>query len=64
MPIKKWSSKKIISANIKELVTSKPWKTREKAIKTIAKNEWITPKQAKIKQAVAISYSKAKKGKK
>lgn len=61
MPLKKGSNSKVISANVRELSTSKPSPARAKAIKTIAKKEGITPKQAKVKQAVAISYSKAKK---
>jgi hypothetical protein len=61
MPLKKGSSPKIISANVRELSTSKPGAARAKAIKTIAKKEGITPKQAKVKQAVAISYSQSKK---
>jgi len=63
MPLKKGSSSKVISANVRELSTSKPSAARAKAIKTIAKKEGISPKQAKIKQAVAISYAKAKKKK-
>lgn len=61
MPLKKGSSSKVISANVRELSTSKPSAARAKAIKTIAKKEGISPKKAKIKQAVAISYSQAKK---
>lgn len=64
MPIKKWTSKKTISSNISKLVHEKPWKTRAKAIATIAKKEGITPAKAKQKQAVAIALSKAKKKKK
>ena len=64
MPLSKWTSKKTISKNISKLVSEKPWKSRAKAIKTLAKKEGITPKQAKVKQAVAIAYSKAKKSKK
>lgn len=61
MPLKSWSSKKTIAKNISKLVTEKPWTARTKAIKTIAKKQWITQKQAKVKQAVAIAYSKAGK---
>jgi len=61
MPLKSGRSRKVISENVRELSTSKPSAARAKAIKTIAKKEGITPKQAKVKQAVAISYSQAKK---
>jgi hypothetical protein len=37
MPLKKGKSKKTISANISELVTSKASLTRNKAIKSLAK---------------------------
>ena len=37
----------------------KPGKTRSKAISTLAKNQGITRKQAKQKQAVAIALSTA-----
>jgi uncharacterized protein YneF (UPF0154 family) len=64
MPLKKGSSAKIMKANISELVTSKPGAARKKAIKTMVKKTGMTPKQAKIKQAVAISYAKARQSKK
>lgn len=64
MPLKKSATKKAQSQNISKLVSEKPWKTRAKAIKTIAKKEGITPKQAKIKQAIAISYAIKKEAKK
>ena len=64
MPLKKGKTKKVISSNISELVTSKPGKTRAKGIKTLAKKRGITPKQAKQKQAIAIALSKAGKSKK
>ena len=64
MPLKKGSSKATIAKNIKELTSSKPGKTRAKAIVTLAKKTGMTPKQAKVKMAVAIAYSKAGKSKK
>ncbi len=64
MPIKKSSSQKTISKNISKLVNEKPWKTRAKAISTIAKKENISKEKAKIRQAVAIAISVAKKNKK
>jgi hypothetical protein len=64
MPLKKGKSAKIIKANIKELVISKPGASRKKGIATLAKKTGMTPKQAKVKMAVAIAYSKAGKSKK
>lgn len=61
MPIKKGKSKKTISKNIAELVKTKPSKTRAKAINTLAKKKGIKPKKAKMKQAVAIALSEARK---
>jgi hypothetical protein len=61
MPLKQGSSKKTISANISELVKSKPSKARKKAISTIAAKQGISRKQAERKQAVAIAFSAAKK---
>ena len=63
MPLKKGKSQKSISANIHELMT-KPGKTRSKAIKTLAKSQGITKKEAQRKQAVAIALSTAGKTKK
>lgn len=64
MPLSKWKSQKTVSKNISKLMTEKPWKTRAKAINTIAKKEGITNAKAKQKQAVAIALSKAGKSKK
>lgn len=64
MPLLKGKSKSVIAKNIKELTSSKPGAARKKAIKTMVKKTGMTPKQAKIKQAVAISYAKAGKSKK
>lgn len=64
MPLKSGKSNKTISKNISKLVTEKPWKTRAKAINTIAKKEGISKEKAKQKQAVAIALSKAKTSKK
>jgi hypothetical protein len=63
MPLKKGKSQKAISANIHELMT-KPGKTRSKAIKTLAKSQNLTKKEAQRKQAVAIALSTAGKTKK
>ena len=63
MPLKKWSSQKTISSNIKELMTTKPWTARSKWIKTISNKMDIPLKKAKQIQSVAIAYSKAKKTK-
>jgi hypothetical protein len=61
MPLKKGKSKKVLKANIKELISTTPSKSRAKGIKTLAKRRGISEKKAKIKQAVAIAYSKARK---
>lgn len=63
MPLKKGSSKKTMQANMRELMTGKPGKTREKAIKTMMK-KGMSHKEAMQKQAVAIAMSKAGKSKK
>lgn len=63
MPLKKWSSQKTISSNIKELMTTTPWTTRSKWIKTISKKMDVPLKKAKQIQSVAIAYTKAKKTK-
>jgi hypothetical protein len=56
------SGKKNVGKNIKELMTTKPGATRKKAINTLAKKTGLSKKKAEQKQAVAIAYSKAKKG--
>ena len=63
MPLKQGKSQKTISSNIHELMT-KPGKTRSKAIKTLAKSQGITKKEAQRKQAIAIDLSTAGKAKK
>jgi hypothetical protein len=63
MPLKQGKSQKTISSNIHELMT-KPGKTRSKAIKTLAKAQGITKKEAQRKQAIAIALSTAGKAKK
>jgi len=63
MPLKQGKSQKDISANIHELMT-KPGKTRAKAIKTLAKSQNLTKKEAQRKQAIAIALSTAGKQKK
>lgn len=60
MPLKSGKSKKTISANIKELMKD-AGKPRKKAIRTLAKKQGISQKEAKRKQAVAIALSKARK---
>ncbi len=64
MPLKKGSSQKTISSNIRELVKSKPSSARAKGIKTLAKKQGITPAKAKQKMAIAIAYAKAGKSRK
>jgi hypothetical protein len=64
MPLKKGKSKKVVSENISELMTSKPGKTRAKGIATSAKKRGISKKKAKQEQAIAIAMSKAGKSKK
>lgn len=63
MPIKKGSSAKTISSNIKELM-KKPGKTRAKAVKTLAKRLGTSKEEAKRRQAVAIALNSANKPKK
>ena len=63
MPLKQGKSQKAISANIHELMT-KPGKIRAKAIKTLAKSQNLTKKEAQRKQAIAIALSTAGKVKK
>ena len=66
-PLKKGYSDKTRSKNIAELMRSKPSKTREKGIMTIAKKRGVSPKKAEAIQATAIAYktqdrAKGKKG--
>ena len=64
MPIKRGSSQKVISSNIKELVTSKPGATRAKGIATLAAKTGMTVEEAKRRQAIAIAMDKVGKHKK
>lgn len=59
MPLKKGTGS--VKYNVKELVTTKPSKSRSKGIRTLAKKRGISLKEAKMKQALAIAYSQAKK---
>jgi hypothetical protein len=63
MPIRKGKSKKVFNYNINELMTGKIGKARKKGMKTLAKRKGISLKNAKRKQAVAISYAIKRKGK-
>ena len=63
MPLIKSKSKKVQSKNIKELMDTKPGKTRQKAINTLAKKTGLSKRKAEQKQAVAISYSVKRKAK-
>tara|TARA_Y100001963_G_scaffold124765_1_gene175823 strand:- start:227 stop:430 length:204 start_codon:yes stop_codon:yes gene_type:complete len=60
MPLKKGKSQKTISGNIKELM-KKPSKARAKGIRTLAKKQGITNKEARRRQAVAIALRAAGK---
>jgi hypothetical protein len=64
MPLKRGSSQKTISSNIRELIKDKPGKTRKKAIASIAKKQGISRQDAERKQAIAIALSAAGKIKK
>jgi len=57
MPLKKGASKKVISSNVKELVDT--YKQKGKIGTSTPKS-----KAAAVRQAVAISYSKAGKARK
>lgn len=63
MPLKKGSSKKVVSKNISELMHGKPGAARAKGIATLAKKRGISPAKARQKQAIAIAMSKAGKKK-
>tara|TARA_Y100000816_G_scaffold253452_1_gene205017 strand:+ start:1384 stop:1587 length:204 start_codon:yes stop_codon:yes gene_type:complete len=60
MPLKKGKSQKTISGNIKELM-KKPSKARAKGVRTLAKKQGITRKEAQRRQAVAIALRAAGK---
>ena len=60
MPLKKGKSQKTISGNIKELM-KKPSKARAKGVRTLAKKQGITHKEAQRRQAVAIALRAAGK---
>lgn len=55
MPLKKWSSKKVISENIRELYADNKKKGKERGA-------WWTPRPKK--QIVAIALAQARKSKK
>jgi len=57
MPLIKGVSKKVVRKNIEELVSSKPSKTREKAIRTYMKSHNVDYETAKTKIAVAIAMN-------
>jgi len=63
MPLKRGKSQKTISSNIKELM-KKPSKARAKGVRTLAKKQGITRKEAQRRQAVAIALSSAGKKRK
>lgn len=64
MPLKKGKSKKIISSNIKELMTGEMGSARRKGMESMMKERGMSMEEAKHKQSIAIAYSKAGKSKK
>ena len=65
MPLQKGKSKKVISANIKELTKKKGvGKSRKKSIATLSKRRGVSKAKAQRLQAVAIALSKAGKSRK
>ena len=60
MPLLTGKSKKVISKNIGELISSKPGKTRAKGIKTYMENHNCDYATAKRKMAIAAAMNKAK----
>ncbi len=63
MSLKKGSSKKIISSNILELMHGSMGSSRRKGVETLAHKLGMSFEEARQKQAIAISYSKAGKSK-
>ena len=63
MPIKPGKSKKVISANIAELMRGAMGAARKKGVATMAK-KGMSAKEARQKMAIAIAMSSAKKSKK
>lgn len=61
MPLKKGKSKKVIKENIRELMRSKPGKSREKAIRTMMRRYGLSYEDAKRKLAVKIALENAKR---
>lgn len=61
MPLKEWSSQKVVNSNIKELMTWDMSEKRKKAIQTYADKKWISFEKAKQIMSVAISLSNKKK---
>lgn len=59
MPLRKGTGS--VKYNVKELTKGKVGTSRSKAIKTLAKKHGISMKSARLKQALAIAYSQAKK---
>jgi len=64
MPLRKGSSKKVISRNIAELQRTKPSSRREKAIRTYMKRHNVSYQVAKRRLSAAIAYSSARKSRK
>jgi len=64
MPLRKGSSKKVISKNIAELQRTKPSSSREKAIRTYMRRHNVSYQVAKRRLSAAIAYSSARKSKK
>jgi len=64
MPIKPGKSKKVISANIAELMRGAMGAARKKGVATMARKRGMSAKKARQKMAIAISMSMAKKKKK